>query len=101
MIESISMVKTHPGHFGSGPVKPEAEVSGLPKFADVFLKALDGVSAAQNNASAIQEQAIVDPDSVDIHDITIAQAQARMAVDIATSVLNRAVQGWKDIINTR
>jgi flagellar hook-basal body complex protein FliE len=70
-------------------------------FDNAMLKALDGVSAKDNYASSLAQQAIIDPESVDIHDITIAQAQATMSLDIARTVLNRLVQGWKEIINTR
>jgi flagellar hook-basal body complex protein FliE len=70
-------------------------------FTDVMLGALDGVSAQQQLASQLHQAAIVDPDSVNVHDITIAQAQARMSLDITRTVLNRIVQGWRDLINTR
>ena len=70
-------------------------------FSDSMLGALDKVSAYQQFASNMVQTAITDPDSVDAHDITIAQAQASMALNITRNVLNRIVQGWRDIINTR
>jgi flagellar hook-basal body complex protein FliE len=70
-------------------------------FSDSMLGALDRVSAQQHFASQLHQAAIIDPDSVDVHDITIAQAQARMSLDITRTVLNRLVQGWRDLINTR
>jgi flagellar hook-basal body complex protein FliE len=38
---------------------------------------------------------------MDPQDITIAQAKAGMSLNIARNILNRVVQGWKDVINTR
>ena len=70
-------------------------------FSDAMLGALDSVSAQQQFASQLHQAAIIDPDSVNVHDITIAQAQARMSLDITRTVLNRLVQGWRDLINTR
>jgi flagellar hook-basal body complex protein FliE len=70
-------------------------------FDDAMLRALDSVSGAQNFADNLAERAIVDPGSVDVHDVTIAQAEAEMALSITRTVLNRVVQGWKDLINTR
>ena len=70
-------------------------------FSDAMLNALDSVSAQQQFASELHQAAIIDPDSVNVHDITIAQAQARMSLDITRTVLNRLVQGWRDLINTR
>jgi flagellar hook-basal body complex protein FliE len=70
-------------------------------FEEAMLNALDEVSAMDVFASDLAQKAIIEPDSVDTHDITIAQAKAAMAFDISRTVLNRLVQGWKDIINTR
>jgi flagellar hook-basal body complex protein FliE len=70
-------------------------------FEDAMLRALDKVSADQQGASNIVQTAITNPGSVDVHDITIAQAKASMSLNITRTVLNRLVQGWKDLINTR
>ena len=70
-------------------------------FEEAMLGALDKVSAHQQFASSLHEAAITDPDSVDVHDITIAQAQASMSLNITRNVLNRIVQSWRDLINTR
>ncbi|MCL2266739.1 MAG: flagellar hook-basal body complex protein FliE, partial [Treponema sp.] len=70
-------------------------------FEDALLQALDKVSVSQLNVSDLQQEAIINPDAVDIHDITIAQAEASMALNITRNVLSRLVQGWRDLINTR
>jgi len=70
-------------------------------FDQAMLKALDKVSAYQNYHQNLIHQAIIDPESVNIEDISIAQAQANMSLNIARTILNRVVQSWKDIINTR
>jgi len=70
-------------------------------FGEAMLGALDKVSAYQQFASSMHQAAIIDPDSVDVHDITIAQAEASMSLNITRNVLNRLVQGWRDVINTR
>jgi len=70
-------------------------------FSDAMLQALDRVSDTQHFASALQREAIINPDAVDTHDVTIAQAQANMSLSLAQNVLNRLTQGWRDLINTR
>ena len=70
-------------------------------FRHTMLQALDRVSGAQHFASQLQTEAIINPDAVDAHDVTIAQAQANMALGITRNVLNRLTQGWRDLINTR
>ena len=70
-------------------------------FETAMLGALDRVSSYQQFASGLHQEAILNPDSVNVHDITIAQAQANMSLNLARNVLNRIVQGWRDLINTR
>jgi flagellar hook-basal body complex protein FliE len=70
-------------------------------FDDTMLKALDMVSAQQQAPGNLMQAALIDPETVDAHDITIAQAKAGMSLNITRTVLNRIVQGWRDLINTR
>jgi flagellar hook-basal body complex protein FliE len=113
---ATTMKLTHPRHmlppdspyFGSGnkaiALGKEIGAEGITRagtFEHAMLQALDRVSGAQNFASELQVQAIIDPDSVDIHDVTMAQAQASLALSITRNVLNRLTQGWRDLINTR
>ena len=110
------MNRTRPNHmlpldspyFGSGnnilALRDAVNGNGVTRmgtFEDAMLQALDSVSGAQLNASELQKQAIINPDSIDIHDITIAQAEASMALGITRNILSRLVQSWRDLINTR
>ena len=70
-------------------------------FGEAMLGALDKVSAYQQFASSLSQAGITDPDSVNVEDIMIAQAEASMSMNITRNVLNRVVQGWRDLINTR
>jgi flagellar hook-basal body complex protein FliE len=70
-------------------------------FSEEMLKAIDRVSGFQNTADAIAQEALTNPGSVDAHDLTIAQAEAAMSLNIAHTILNRLTQAWRDIINTR
>ena len=121
MYDSISMVRTHPNHMGPSPLggvdspysgsgrnilalekKIGAEgITGAGTFEQAMLQALDKVSGAQQYVEQLSQEAIINPDSVDVHDITIAQGQANMSFGITRVVLSRLVQGWRDLINTR
>ncbi|MDR2942829.1 MAG: flagellar hook-basal body complex protein FliE [Treponema sp.] len=113
---AAGMALTHPKHmlppdspyFGSGnkvlalEKKISAEhVTRAGTFEQSMLQALDKVSGANQFVDQLEKEAIINPDSVDIHDITIAQAEAGMALNITRNVLSRLVQGWRDLINTR
>jgi len=76
-------------------------ITGAGTFEHAMLQALDKVSGSNLRVSELQKEAIINPDSVDIHDITIAQAEASMALGITRNILSRLVQGWRDLINTR
>ncbi|GHV94119.1 hypothetical protein AGMMS50293_04390 [Spirochaetia bacterium] len=112
----VSMLRTNPKHMGpldspyagSGnnilSLEKKIGAEGITRagtFEQAMLQALDKVSGAQQSVSVLEEQAIINPDSVDIHDITIAQAEASMSLNITRNVLSRLVQGWRDLINTR
>ncbi|MDR2101052.1 MAG: flagellar hook-basal body complex protein FliE [Treponema sp.] len=114
--DKIAMRVTHPRHLVNPSASYTASGEALSilgnrigtdmvtrsgSFEDVMLRALDKVSGDQQFAADLEQQAVVDPGSVDTHDITIAQAKASMSLNITRTVLNRIVQGWKDIINTR
>jgi len=70
-------------------------------FEQALLKALDGVSASQAKSDDILTKMVVDPDSVDVQDVTIAMAEANMSLNLAKTILSRVVTAWKDVINTR
>jgi flagellar hook-basal body complex protein FliE len=112
----VSMKVTHPKHFNGNPAVPGSiggNITDLKKtigadsvirsgvFEETMLQALDKVSGDQQLASALSRQAVTDPGSVDVHDITIAQAKASMSLNITRNVLSRLVQDWRDLINTR
>jgi len=113
---STVMNRTHPKHMlppdspysGSGnnmlrlrDTVGATHVTKMGTFEDAMLKALDSVSGSQLKASDLQKEAIINPGSVDIHDITIAQAEASMALGITRNIMSRLVQSWRDLINTR
>ena len=116
-LDHITMVSTHPNHIrgpldspytGSGKnilaleKKIGAEgITGAGTFEQAMLQALDKVSGAHQHASQLQEEALLNPDAVNVHDVTIAQAEANLSFNITRTILSRLVQGWKDLINTR
>ena len=116
MIDTISMLQTHPKHMGalnspyagSGKniiaLEKKIGADGVTRagtFEHAMLQALDKVSGSQQYASALAQEAIINPDRVDIQDITIAQAEANMSFNATRNILSRLVQGWRDLINAR
>ena len=70
-------------------------------FGEAMLGALDKVSAYQQFSSNLNQTALLDPDSVNPEDVSMAMAEASMSLNITRNVLSRLVQSWRDLINTR
>jgi flagellar hook-basal body complex protein FliE len=99
--DRLKLSRLDPRHFAAGGGNPALGAEKAASFEDAMLKAMDGVNATQMESSSLMEAMLVDPDSVDAHDVTISMAKANMSLNITRTVLDRVVRGWKDIINTR
>ena len=70
-------------------------------FESYLIDAVSYVNDTQNKSTALFEQAVIDPDSVDAHDVTIAMAQANLSLSLAQGVIDRMIRGWSEITTTR
>ncbi|MBQ0163241.1 MAG: flagellar hook-basal body complex protein FliE [Treponema sp.] len=70
-------------------------------FGDFLAEAVSKMNDQQLDVNRLEEKALVDPDSVDIHDITTAMAKAQMSLSLAKTVVDRVVTGWNEITTTR
>ena len=70
-------------------------------FEQTILKAFDSMNAKQTNMDKLGEQMIVDPESVDVHDITMGMAEASLSLKLAQTIIDRLVKTWNDITTTR
>lgn len=70
-------------------------------FGDLLLRSLNSVNSMQQTSEALSIQAIVDPESVNTHDVTIAAAKASMSLSITKNVVDRVIQAYREIQNLR
>ncbi|ULQ60158.1 flagellar hook-basal body complex protein FliE [Brucepastera parasyntrophica] len=77
-------------------VRPETA-----SFEQTLLAAFDRVNEKQIATDNIAQQLIVDPESVDVHDVTIAMAHANLSLKIAQTVIDRVIKGWNEITTSR
>ncbi len=99
--DRVGLLRTDAMHFDqSGLLSPLGEEEA-PSFEDAMLQAMNGVNDDQLASSNAIERMLVDPDSIEAHDVTIAMAKANMSLNITRTVLDRVVRAWKDLINTR
>ncbi|MBQ0039587.1 MAG: flagellar hook-basal body complex protein FliE [Treponema sp.] len=110
-IGSLELNRSNQAHMGSAKINTEINVGGIQNenngvaktgtFKNYLLEAVDKMNSQQLNVSALQEQVITDPDSVDIHDVTTAMAKAQMSLNLAQTVIERLVKGWTDLSQNR
>lgn len=70
-------------------------------FSNVLMDSLNEVNKAQIDSGAITEAYLLDPDSVEAHDVTIAMAKANMTLNVTKSIVDKAVKSYKEIISLR
>ncbi len=105
-IGNVDMVRTNPLHAGTSPRSEtvrnsEGEVSERGSFEGFLMDAVSRMNSQQIDVNKIQEQIITNPDSVDIHDVTIAMAKAKMSMNLAQTVIDRVISGWNELSQTR
>ncbi len=95
----FSLERTHPNHLpGRDDVERQREMGG---FQELLIGSLNDVNAAQQEHANLAVQAIIEPDAVDPHDVTIAAAKANLALSITKNVVDRVIQAYRDITNVR
>jgi flagellar hook-basal body complex protein FliE len=70
-------------------------------FEQTLLKAFDSMNAKQQKTDELAQQMIIDPESVDPHDVTIAMAEANLSLKIAQTTIDRVIKGWNEITTSR
>lgn len=113
---SLQMARTAEAHYGHQKLLNTAEAGSVlniesaaenaqaekrVSFEDYLITAVKSMNEQQLDVNRLQQQLITEPDSVDIHDVSIAMAKARMSLNLAQTVIDRLVQGWSEITTTR
>jgi flagellar hook-basal body complex protein FliE len=99
----VTLARTNPRHLsGIGEQAAEARGKGTEQaFGDLLFGALNGVNESQKKGMALTQKMITDPDSVDVHDVTIALAEANLAISMTKAIVDRALAAYREIINVR
>lgn len=87
------------GTSAAAPASPAEQAEG--SFGSMFLQALGQVNQQQLRAQDLSQALITDPESVDIHDVTVALAEANLSLSMAKAVIDRAIRAYREIVNIR
>jgi flagellar hook-basal body complex protein FliE len=105
----IELQRTDPRHLsgsvvaGASSTPASAQALSDPEsgFGRMFFDALNNVNELQHTTMDLTEMMLTDPDSVDIHDVTVAIAEANLALSMTKAIMDRAIRAYQEVINTR
>ena len=80
--------------------KPKTEAA-TSSFYQAFLKALEKVNTSQLKAEKLIRDFVINPNSVSIHTVTTALAQAEMNIVLAKSVIDRIIAAYRELTTLR
>ncbi|MDC7220167.1 MAG: flagellar hook-basal body complex protein FliE [Spirochaetales bacterium] len=101
--DQVVLKRTSTRHMNSEGTtgNPVNATAGGKSFAELMVSKLDNVNEGQNQVNELYEAMMTDPDSVSSDQITIAMAEAEMALGLTKAVVDKAVSAYKEIINLR
>ena len=100
----VSLSATNKAHFGFPGEKLKAGKKSddfATSFADALKDAFYRVNDLQMESDKLTTALAVRPDTVDIHDVTIAAEKARTALLFTKSIVDRITQAYRELINLR
>jgi flagellar hook-basal body complex protein FliE len=108
----VSLARTDPRHLpgtglkgGPGPAPGPSPASRSVTFAqqepaksfgDMFTRAFERVNDSMMRSQQLSEAMLTDPDSVDVHDLSIAMAEANLAISMTKNIVDRAVRAYRE-----
>ncbi len=98
----LSPLSAHTPTRALTPQRNASASAGLPDgagFSSVLKGALSSVSAAQNQAQAMQREVQMDNPNVSLEETMVAIQKAQIGFSAALNVRNRMVQAYNDIMN--
>lgn len=98
----LTLHRTHQAHYPSRQhaVDGKRAEEGQ-SFGELLQTGIASVSRAQQNHEALAAQAIINPDQVNVHDVTIAAAKADLSIRLARNIIDRALNAYREITSLR
>jgi flagellar hook-basal body complex protein FliE len=99
----VKLARTNPLHLAGAGETAAADQSGgfEQKFGNLLLGALGSVNDSQLTAMNLSQKMVTDPQSVNVEDVTIALADANLALSMTKAIVDRALAAYREIINIR
>ena len=106
MSQPVGFISTRPviGElYDAGPLRPaRADDKGRgPDFGDALLDAIEQASGSEKAASDASTRFAAGDPSIGIHEVMIASEKANIAVRYATTLKNKLVEAYRELMNTQ
>jgi flagellar hook-basal body complex protein FliE len=99
----VKLARANPLHLaGTGEVEASGKAAGVEQsFGELLMSALGGVNDSQLTAMDLSQKMVTDSSSVNVEEVTIALANANMALSMTKAIVDRALSAYREIINTK
>ncbi len=97
----VNLLRTNEKHMFGANENAAVEQDTEQSFGKLFTNALNNVNNEQIESMELSELMITDPNSVDVHDVTIAMAEANLSLSMTKSIMDGVIKAYTAIINTR
>jgi len=98
--ENVVMRTTDSRHYGNQKAhKLDDDVTG--SFENALKEAVQKVNNLQVDSDALSKKMIYEPESVDIHNVMIAQQKAEISLSLAKTVRDEAIRAYRELVNMR
>jgi len=97
----VRMARTDPRHIAGIGEQATAAAGPEGSFGNLLLGALGSVNDSQLKSMGLTQQMVTNPDSVNVHDVTIALAEANLSLSMTKAIVDRALAAYREIINVR
>ena len=105
MGQSIPVATSNPSHFADFDLT-KRDLSNMrvghgDTFYDKMMGAVNLVNDNIIHSDKIGEQFITKPNTVDVHDVTVALQKAQMSIDLSRAIIQRSISSYQTIVNLR
>lgn len=97
----VKMNTTNPLHYSEKNIRQIDSDDVSTSFQQVFMNALNKVNNLQTDSEELTQKMIYEPETVDIHQVMIANQKAELALTFTKAVRDEAIRAYRDLINLR
>jgi flagellar hook-basal body complex protein FliE len=89
--------------YEAGPTRPErpGEAGRGPDFGDALLDAVDRAGSSERAADDAADRFAAGDPAIGIHEVMIAAEKASIAVRYATTLKNKLIDAYRELMNTQ